>query len=462
MKTKRLIMVTLLIAGMSGFGLAGTHYVVPYGTEGVTPTPPYTNWPTAGTNLNVVVAAALAASEPRMVSVTNGTYYLSDAVAISKPLTLRSVNGRDVTTVDGNNYPGKPVTNRCFVLSGNDIVLDGFTIRNGYGLGHGGGIETGSGLRVLVDNCRIIGCSVTNVTKDFVGGGGVTLRNQQVIRNCEILSNTNFGGYGGGVYASSLGGTIVNCTVASNVTYAGYYTNTLIAQANGGGVMLMPGVVSNCIFYGNVAQDKPAGGSGFGGAIRMSDGSRVVNSLIYDNLASGGAGVWARTSASMLNCTVVSNRLSSGSGGAGVYLSAGVAGMTGAQTQHLENVICYFNVSATGAAANYTFVAPSAGYTGIYHIVNSCLYPTNFSQTYSALNVISAGNTEADPKFADLAGKNYRLSSGSPSINTGTNAGWGVRDLDLAGNRRIDPWSGIIDMGCFEYTVPHGTLLKMN
>ena len=455
MKTKRLIIVTL-IAGLSGSGLADTHYVVPYGTQGVTPTPPYTNWPTAGTNLNVVVAEALAGSEPRMVSVTNGTYYLSDAVAITKPLTMRSVNGRDLTVVDGNNYPGKPVTNRCFVLSGNDIVLDGLTIRNGYGLGHGGGVESGSGIRVLVDNCRIVGCVVTNVTKNYAGGGGATLRNQQTIRNCEILSNTNFGGYGGGVCAWSLGGTIVNCTVASNVTYAGYYTNTLIAQANGGGVMLMPGVVSNCIFYGNVAQDKPEGGTGFGGAIRMADGSRVVNSLIYGNSAGSGAGVWARTAASMLNCTVVSNRL-----GVGVYLTAGVAGMNGAQTQRLENVICYFNVSATGAAANYSFLAPSAGYTGIYHIVNSCLYPTNFSQTYPTLNVIAAGNTEADPKFADLAGKNYRLSSGSPCINTGTNAGWGARDLDLDGNRRIDPWARLIDMGCFEYTVAHGTLLKM-
>ena len=460
MKTKRLIIVTL-IAGLSGFGLADTHYVVPYGTEGVTPTPPYTNWPTAGTNLNVVVAAALAASEPRMVSVTNGTYYLSDAVAITKPLTMRSVNGRDLTVVDGNNYPGKPVTNRCFVLSGNDIVLDGLTIRNGYGFGHGGGIESGSGIRVLVDNCRIVGCAVTNATASYAGGGGATLRNQQTIRNCEILSNTNFGGYGGGVCAWSLGGTIVNCTVASNVTYAGYTNGTLTAEANGGGVMLMPGVVSNCIIYGNVAKLNASGGNGNGGAIRMSDGSRVVNSLIYGNTASSGGGVWARTSASMLNCTVVSNRLSAGGNGAGVYLSAGVPTNTD-QTQRMENVICYFNVNTSGTIANYYFTTPNPGFTGTYHIVNSCLYPTNFAQTYPTLNVIAAGNTEADPKFADLAGKNYRLSSGSPCINTGTNAGWGARDLDLDGNRRIDPWSGIIDMGCFEYTVPHGTLLKMN
>ncbi|MDD4018527.1 MAG: choice-of-anchor Q domain-containing protein [Kiritimatiellae bacterium] len=459
MNAKRVIM-TALIAGVSGFGLSDTHYVVPYGTAGVTPTPPYTNWPTAGTNLNDVVAAALAASEPRTVWVTNGTYYLSDAVAISKPMTMRSVNGRDLTVVDGNNYPGKPVTNRCFVLSGNDIVLDGFTIRNGYGLGHGGGIETGSGIRILVDKCRIVGCVVTNVTATYAGGGGATLRNQQVIRHCEILSNTNFGGYGGGVCVWSLGGTIANSTVASNVTYAGYKNGTLSAEADGGGVMLMPGVVSNCIFYGNAAKEKPAGGSGFGGAIRMADGSRVVNSLVYGNSASSGAGVWARTSASMLNCTVVSNRLSGSGSGAGVYLSAGVA-PNYAQTQRLENVICYFNVSATGAAANYSFTTPAAGYTGTYHIVNSCLYPTNFAQAYPALNVISADNTEADPKLADLAGENYRLSSGSPCINTGTNAGWGVCDLDLDGNRRIDSWSRLIDMGCLEYTVAHGTLLSV-
>ena len=69
MNEKSLIMAAL-IAGLSGFGLAGTHYVVPYGTQGVTPTPPYTNWPTAGTNLHEVIAAANAPPRERAASIS--------------------------------------------------------------------------------------------------------------------------------------------------------------------------------------------------------------------------------------------------------------------------------------------------------------------------------------------------------------------------------------------------------
>jgi hypothetical protein len=68
------------------------------------PTPPYTNWATAATNIQDAVDAALAGDQ---IVVTNGIYatggravgtnLLVNRVAVDKPLTLWSVNGPQFT-----------------------------------------------------------------------------------------------------------------------------------------------------------------------------------------------------------------------------------------------------------------------------------------------------------------------------------------------------------------------------
>src|SRR5262249_30874786 len=81
-----------------------THYL---GATSTNAAPPYTNWATAATNIQDAVDAAVAGDE---VVVTNGTYsagartmdgVTTNRVAVDKPLTLRSVNGPQFTTIDG-------------------------------------------------------------------------------------------------------------------------------------------------------------------------------------------------------------------------------------------------------------------------------------------------------------------------------------------------------------------------
>jgi nitrous oxidase accessory protein NosD len=106
--------------------LAGVHYVDVNSTNA---TPPYTNWTTAATNIQAAVAAAAAGDE---ILVTNGTY--AGGVNITKPLTIRSVNGSQFTTIFG----GGP----CVSLT-NNASLSGFTVtggRAGYGR-LGGGVS---------------------------------------------------------------------------------------------------------------------------------------------------------------------------------------------------------------------------------------------------------------------------------------------------------------------------------
>jgi len=117
------ITLLLAVANLS----AATHYV---SLESTNPTPPYTNWATAATNIQDAVDAAAARDE---IVVTNGVYTTGSRtiyglettrVAVDKPVTVRSVNGPEATIIDGLGAM------RCVYLT-NNAALVGFTVTNG-------------------------------------------------------------------------------------------------------------------------------------------------------------------------------------------------------------------------------------------------------------------------------------------------------------------------------------------
>jgi hypothetical protein len=57
----------------------------------------------------------------------------------------------------------------------------------------------------------------------------------------------------------------------------------------------------------------------------------------------------------------------------------------------------------------------------------------------------------------DWTSGDYHLAQGSPCINSGTNCGWMTGAFDLDGHYRLDRYSGLVDMGCYEY-IPAGTM----
>lgn len=73
------------------------------------------------------------------------------------------------------------------------------------------------------------------------------------------------------------------------------------------------------------------------------------------------------------------------------------------------------------------------------------------------------GNTLSNPNFINSAGgadRNYRFNRPSPCFNTGTNQlDWMAGAVDLDGHHRIDVFSGIVDMGCYEYLLS-GTMFS--
>jgi hypothetical protein len=216
---------------VSSFAAGDTHYVDLHSTN---PVPPYTNWSTAATMIQDAVDAAV---DGDTVLVSNGLYAtggrvdpdfeLTNRLAISRPLAVRSVNGPAVTIIEGSGPNGSNAA-RCAYL-GADCLLAGFTLTNGATLSsgdvqkeqRGGGVWCVSG--AVVSNCSLSGNSAAemgggayrgtlhdckiegNYAPD--GGGAVYCR----LHNC-MLAGNEAGLYGGGTY----GGQLSRCTLSGN------------------------------------------------------------------------------------------------------------------------------------------------------------------------------------------------------------------------------------------------------
>ena len=89
-----------------------------------------------------------------------------------------------------------------------------------------------------------------------------------------------------------------------------------------------------------------------------------------------------------------------------------------------------------------------------------------YSRCVGYTNDDAVGNIANDPRFVSngsgygtnhVAG-NYRLASGSPCVNTGTNQAWMTNSVDLDGRARIR--YGRVDMGAYEL-IYHGTIVTI-
>lgn len=339
-----------------------------------------------------------------VVHVAAGTYVRakSEEIMVSKAVRIVGDEGAERTIVDGNK---KAV--QLLHVSHDDAIVEGITFDNKNSNQRVARLEKGT-----IRNCVFSGGNLNQTGGVYMNKG---LLEDSVIRN----SNSSDAGYGndyanGGFYIA--GGTMRGCVV-SNCTAdcqsagtinGGMVTNcTFVANSHGGGqasgvVRVLSGSLSNSRIVGNRSTTSKNGVAGL-----FAKAGTVRNCLVANNASKGDVGLKVET-ATVENCTVAGN-VSDG--------EEYVAGVKCTGAAKLYNVLAWDNVGTT------TNSLGSATCT-------TCLF-------------------DRDPLFRNPARGDYRIGSGSPAKDAGTNRDWMVGAVDLGGKPRI--FHVDVDIGCFEH-----------
>ena len=261
--------------------VADTHYVSPGGGN----TFPYTTWETAATEIQAAVSVAAPGDT---ILVTNGVYDSGSAatpgysslnrVVVTRDITVRSVNGPEVTIIKGaessGGGPGAGAVRGAYMSAG---VLSGFTVTNGHTASFGdssydrcgGGVNLYNG---YTKSGKVTDCILSGNVASYEGGGSY----EGELENCTLSGNSARSGGG------SRAGTLRNCVILGN------------SADDGGGSSV--GKLYNCALSGNTSVDS-------GGGSRWSE---LNNCTVWNNRTGGsGGGCYGGT---LRNCIVYHNR----------------------------------------------------------------------------------------------------------------------------------------------------------
>jgi hypothetical protein len=327
------------------------------------PSPPYDSWANAATNIQDAIDVFDASGLPGgLVLVTNGVYayggravygIMTNRVVVDKLLTVQSVNGPQVTIIQGHQVAPGPTNYdgaiRCAYLAGG-ATLSGFTLTSGATRGSAGDSyqeQTGGGAwcesaGAVISNCWIIGnaayqqgggCAngtLLNCTLQAnrapMGGGAY----DATLNSCTLTGNGS-SSYGGGAYSSQLSGCVLtsnsaqyggggasfgslyNCTLVSNV--ANFFGGGGVYQCTLGGCTLSgnsSGQIGGGACYSTLENCTLAGNSSrFGGGGSYS--GQLTSCTITNNSAPSGGGVYSGT---LVDCVIIGNTASRSGGGA--------------------------------------------------------------------------------------------------------------------------------------------------
>ncbi len=390
---------------------------------------------------------------------------------LGKLITVRSAKGPENCIIEP-----EPDNYGFLLVSGETsaTVLDGLTIRNADspGIQHllGSAIVI-DGASPVISNC-IFEDNLLTTNSGSAFGGAIYSNGNPRLLDCVFENNLADGadtGTGGAFYNDGGAPVLIDCH------FQGNRARSAVLGAYGGAIAGVGSItLIRCTFIGNHV----IGGFGYqsssGGAVVIDEALLIdchfeANDVTDDDSARGGAIIITGESSLVVNCSFFENSLESGD------LSEGGA-MNGPGT--LLNCLFVGNTadrgggySGTGSVHNCTFVTNVAGLGAAVDgaaVVSNTIAWSNFGDPFNGAEVTYSniqggwpgeGNIDTDPLFVDAANGDYRLSAGSPSIDSGNNIVVACLLEDLDGNERFADGAGggddpVVDMGVYEFASP--------
>ena len=360
------------------------------------------------------------------------------------------------TIIDGDNF-GSVVKFENFEDS--TSVLSGLTIRNGLGLGKGGGIYIkGAGKNIpsesttatytspTLDNL-IIRDNQIGGSDNFYYGGGIYLEfSKAIITGCTIINNTNSNqakiiDAGGGIYLIKSNPKISNSTIGYNVaaTGAGIYGETDHYSTDN---YLRPRfTIKSTKVIGNTGDTTQSSINSQALFIESSQ-SILENCLVVDNNVKSGIETSQYTA--IINSTFANNGKTEGHD---IRFSS-------SDSLVIMNSIIFGNGKSIDNG-DTTLASP-----GNIFIYNSILEGgiAGINQTIASGTWTIAGEyiLNTDPNFGTKSTDNYSLNRYSVGVGTGTSnrivddKSFSAPETDIAGNSRPNPSSSAPDIGAYE------------
>ncbi len=357
------------------------------------------------------------------IIVNDGTY--SPINTQNKLITIQSINGATKTIIDGGG------STRCASLWLEDtkwyewntnVVLSGFTLRNGYASKRGGGVKDGTLHDCIITNCK--------VPESGSGAGAY----RSALHNCTIMNNSGLGNYsaGGGTYYCDL----YFCEVKNN------------SAPQGGGIM--DGFAFCCLISNNKATRFEGGGM---------KNLCAYGCIAYGNTAAGGGG--GAEGCSLYNCTITKNSASQGGGAysSGVYNSI-IWGNSASVDADVSQGSCYCTCSGSQLNGSRNIVSNP-------RFVNPSAYDFSLADDSPCIN--AGSNNYAQRGYSENDGyttKSYSFGrtdiTGKPRIK-GKTVDMGAfenqtaspgAEVGYASAKQRYPWNGLVDIAFDVFGLP--------
>src|ERR671934_5322 len=357
-----------------------------------------------------ISAAAAKVTAGQTVQVASGTY--PEAVTVgssgtsSAPITFTAAPGATVTVSGQANG---------FAISGQSwITVTGFTVTNtsDYGIA----VSNSSHITLSNNHVSYAGQPASGLTKYGIRLSNVT---DSLVSGNTTDHNTNAGiGLVGGSTRDEVRGNVSLSNAmqwqraAAGIYLYGSPGNTIdgnVVHDNEDSGINCFSASNNCLIYNNVAYNN--GDHGIDDY--QVTGVRIIANTVYKNVTSGIQVEASSTGATIANNISVDNGINSPRTHSNIRVdSSSVAGTT------MDYDLVYLTVADTLLIWN------SDSYTSL--------------SAFKAATGQEAHGIEADPKWRNIAARDFHLLAGSPAIDSANAAASGEPAADLDGNARVD------------------------